>query len=165
MTKNLIDAELSKENEDLAVQNITATEALFPFLLNLSTEERHSLPKLRRDGLDFVERTLMHAESNPKLVTSYLDIPGLKKDLTLLKQIQRVLGILESFCEKLRDTYMELGVESYSAARIFYWSAQNAAKSGVEGCDYIAKDLGEYYKKLSAPRKKKENNPAETPQK
>jgi hypothetical protein len=35
----------------------------------------------------------------------------------------------------------------------------------MEDCDYIAKDLGEYYKKLSAPRKKKGNNPAETPQK
>ena len=60
---------------------------------------------------------------------------------------------------------MELGAESYSAARIFYRSARNAANSGVEGCEYIARDLGEYYKKLSAPRKKKENNPAETPQK
>jgi hypothetical protein len=76
-----------------------------------------------------------------------------------------VLGVLESFCEKLRDTYMELRVESYSAARIYYRSALNAAKSGVDGCDYIAKDLGVYYKKLSAPRKKKENNPPETPQK
>jgi len=81
---------------------------------------------------------------------------GLKKDLTLLKQVQRVLGVLETFCEKLRDTYMELGAESYAAARIFYRSAQNAAKTGVEGCEYIARDLGEYYKKLSAPRKKKE---------
>jgi hypothetical protein len=164
MVKNLIDAELSKENEDLAVQNITSTETLFPFLLNLSPDERQALPKLRRDGLDFVERALMHAESNPALVSSYLDINSLKRDLTLLKQVQRVLGTAESFCEKLRDTYMELGVESYSAARIFYRSVKNAAVSGVEGCEYIARDLGEYYKKLSAPRKKKEAKPTETPQ-
>jgi hypothetical protein len=156
MLKNLIDSELTKENEDLSIQNIRSTEALLPFLLNLSTDERRRLYKLGRDGLDFAEKSLMHAADNPELVASFMDIPAMQKDLKLMKQVQRVLGVTESFCEKLRDTYMVLGAEVYDTARVFYRTVKNAAVSGAEGCDYIARDLGDHYKNLAKPKAKKE---------
>ncbi len=156
MLKNLIDFELTKENEDSSIQNIRSTEALLPFLVNLTTDERRKLPKMGRDGLDFAEKSLMYAADNPGLVASYMDIPAMQKDLNLMKQVQRVLGVTESFCEKLRDTYMVLGSEVYDAALVFYRTVKNAAKSGAEGCDYIAKDLGDHYKNLTGPKATKE---------
>jgi len=71
-----------------------------------------------------------------------------------------VLGVTESFCEKLRDTYMVLGSEVYDAARVFYRTVKNAAISGAKGCDYIAKDLGDHYKNLTGPRSKNEQEKA-----
>jgi len=158
MLKNLIDFELTKENEDLSIQNIRSTETLLPFLVNLSVDERRKLYKMGRDGLDFAEKSLMHAADNPGLVSSYMDIPAMQKDLNLMKQVQRVLGVTESFCEKLRDTYMVLGAEVYDAARTFYRTVKTAAVSGAKGCDYIAKDLGDHYKNLSKPKAKKDEN-------
>ena len=78
--------------------------------------------------------------------------------MKLMKQVQRVLGVTESFCEKLRDTYMVLGAEVYDTARTFYRTVKTAAVSGAQGCDYIAKDLGEHYKNLAKPKSKKEEN-------
>ena len=68
-------------------------------------------------------------------------------DLELKKQVQRILGVLEPFCEKLRDSDMILGTESYAAARIIYNAAKGAAKAGVPGIDTIVKDMSEMYKK------------------
>jgi len=156
MVKNLIDSELTKENEDLSIQNIRSTETLLPFLVNLSVDERRKLPKMGRDGLDFAEKSLMHALDNPELVVSYMDIPGMQRDLDLLKQVQRILGVTEAFCKRLKDTHMVLGSEVYDAARVFYRIVKNASISGVEGCDYIAKDLGEHYKNLTGPKPRPE---------
>ena len=161
MLKNLIDFELTKENEESSIQSIRSTEALLPFLVNLSTDERRRLAKMGRDGLDFAEKSLMHAADNPGLVASYMDIPAMQRDLNLMKQVQRVLGVTESFCEKLRDTYMVLGAEVYDGARVFYRTVKNAAVSGAKGCDYIAKDLGDHYKNLTGPKPKIEKKEQE----
>ena len=161
MLKNLIDFELTKENEDSSIQNIRSTEELLPFLVNISTDERCRLHKLRRDGLDFAEKSLMYAADNPGLVSSFMDIPAMQRDLNLMKQVQRVLGVTESFCEKLRDTYMVLGAEVYDTARTFYRTVKTAAVSGAQGCDYIAKDLGDHYKNLTGPKPKIEKKEQE----
>ncbi|NIM16285.1 MAG: hypothetical protein GTO45_30175 [Candidatus Aminicenantes bacterium] len=71
----------------------------------------------------------------------------MKRDLTLKKQVQRILGVLEPLCEKLRDTDMILGTESYAAARVIYNAAKGAEKAGVPGIDTIVKDMSEMYKK------------------
>jgi len=155
ITKSIDDASLTKENEELAVQSINAAQAVFPWLIGLTPEVRQSLPKMGKGGLDFVERTLIYGKEHPNLVTAFQDLDTQDHKLGLLKQIQRVLSILEPFCEELSDTYMLLGTEAYASARVFYNTAKAAAKMGVPGCDVIVKDLAERYKKQFSSTEKK----------
>lgn len=160
MLENSIDAQLSKEDEDLAVTRLKEVEALFPFMVNLSPQERMTLPKMGKKTLDFVERTLLYAKEHPKYVPPFMSLEGQQRDLDLLKQVQRVLGVLEPFWEKLRDSYMLLGAEAYAASRVFYNSVKSAAKAGEPGSDTIHRDLAERYKRQFSSNKdeKEEDN-------
>lgn len=165
--KSIANASLTNEDEELAIQHINAAQALFPWVIGLTSDVRQSLPKMGKGGLDFVERTLIYGKEHQNLVTSFQEIDTQDHQLELLKKIQRVLSILEPFCEKLSDTYMLLGAEVYASARVFYNTAKAASKMGVPGCDVIVKDLAERYKKQFSSTEKKgktsktENNSAE----
>lgn len=157
MIQNVIDAQLSTEDENLAVQKLKETENLFPFMVKLSPQERQTLPKMGKKTLDFVERTMVYAKENPGLVPPFLSIEAQQRDMALSRQVQRILAVLEPFCEKLRDTYMLLGSEAYAGSRVFYTTVKGAAKAGVPGSETIAKDLGERFKlQFSDQKEKKE---------
>jgi hypothetical protein len=151
MIKNLIDAQLSKEDEDLAVQKVREMEGLFPFLVSLTPDERMALPKMGKKSLDFVERTLTYAKEHAGLIPPFRSAQSHQQDLELLKQLQRILGVIEPFVEMLRSTHLQLGAEAYASARDIYHTAKRAAESGVPGATIIARDLGERYKKQFAP--------------
>ncbi|UCH97274.1 MAG: hypothetical protein JSV88_10595 [Candidatus Aminicenantes bacterium] len=147
MTLNRIHAQLTKEDENMAIQKLKEIESLLPFMVNLSTEERVTLPKMGKKTLDFVDRSLMYAKDHPNMVPPFMSVEAQQKDMELLKQIQRMLGVVEPLWEKLGDTYMLLGAEAYALARVFYNTVKSAAQAGVPGAESIAKDLGERFKK------------------
>lgn len=148
-----IDSTLTPENEELVVQNLDTAESTLDFLETLTKEERAGLPKMSKKALDFVERALMHAKDNPQLVPPFLDLAAQERDLVLMKQVARILGVTDHFSEKLRDTYRILGAEAYAAAREFYRWVRTAAKSGFEKSDFLAKELGYYYKRQYSTKK------------
>ncbi len=147
MFKNLIDAQLSKEDEDLAVQKVRELEGLFPFLVNITPEERKRMPHMGDKMLGFAEGTLIYGREYPALIPPFRSADAFQRDLDLLRQLRRVLGVLEPFIDMLRGTYMQVGAEAYASARDIYNMAKRAAKSAVPGTDVIVKDLGELYKK------------------
>lgn len=161
MLKNVIDYEMSTENEEAVVTKIKEIEALFPFCVDLSPRERKQLSKMGRKGLDFVERSMMYAREYPILAGGLMDVDALQRDLVLYKQLQRVLSLLNPLAEKLRTTYLLLGAEAYAGARTFYRSAKNAVDSGLEGTSAIVKDLSYHYKK-SLPRSQENNEDSTT---
>jgi hypothetical protein len=147
MLKRVIDAEMPKDTEEQVVRTLKETEALFPFMLNLTPKERKALPKMGKKSLDFVERAIMYANENRNMVPPFMDVEAQDRDLTLLKQVRRILGVLAPFCDKLKDTYHVLGSEAYSSARTFYNTVKRASKAGVLGSGTISKDLAERYKR------------------
>lgn len=156
--KNLISAELSSENEELAISKLDELKAIFPFLIDLTVDERRHKSKMGKKTLDFVDRALIYAREHNSLIPPFVDLAEFEKDFVLLKQLQRILSVLEPFTEQIRDTKMQLGAEAYHAARDFYNSTKRAAKSGVHGSDHIAKDLGERYKRRFEDNAKPEEN-------
>ncbi len=88
ITKSIADASLTKENEELAIQHINAAQALFPWLIGLTSEVRQSLPKMGKGGLDFVERIQIYGKEHPNLVTAFQNLDTQDHELELLKQIQ-----------------------------------------------------------------------------
>ena len=158
MLENSIDAQMTKEDEDQVIARLREAEALLPFMVNLTKHERMTLTKMGKKTVDFVERTILYAKEHPKYVPPFLNIEGQRRDMDLLRQVKRVLGVLEPFWEKLRDTYMVLGAEAYTASRAFYNSVKGAAKAGEPGSDIIVRDLAERYRKqYEKPKENQEN--------
>jgi len=147
MFNNLIDADLPVEVEEQAVQFIRSAEALFPYLIGLTPDERKKIPKMGVRSLDFVERSVMHARENRNLLPSFITMEQFERDFRLLMGMRRVLSITEIFSTKLKDTYFVVGSELFSASREFYNAVKRAAKSGVLGSEKIRRELAVRYTK------------------
>lgn len=122
-------------------QKIADINALLPFLINLTEEERQTLPKMGDKTLSFVQKALQYAQANPSLVPPYVNITELKKDLQLSEDLTSVLQPITQLQEALDDTTMAAGSESYIAALAFYGSVKQAAKLNVPGTQAIYNDL------------------------
>jgi hypothetical protein len=159
MYKN-IDSELSDENRDQVIQKLKEIETLLPFLVNLSPEERKTIPSMGRKSLGFVESALGYAEKHAELVPPYLDVAEQQRDLLLTKQLYAILEVLEPLWEKLQDSCFASGAEAYLAARAFYNSVKGAAKLGVPGTDMIARELSKNFSRSSRSSSPENGNPA-----
>jgi hypothetical protein len=116
-------------------------EENLPGLLNLTIDERRSLPKLGDKSFSFVTKNLEFAKSNPQVVPPFLDVTEFEIDVKAFNELNKVLNPLKQFTEKLDDTTMLSGSEAYSAALIFYNAVKSAAKAGVPGMKVVFEDL------------------------
>lgn len=150
-----ISASLSEENKTQVIQKLKEVESLLPFIVDLSPEERKTIPTLGRKSLKFVESALGYSRNHPKFVPPYLDVEEQAKDLALTQQLYEILEILDPLWEKVKDTCFAVGAEAYHAARVFYTSVKGAAKAGMPGVDIIAADLGKTFERTFPSVKKK----------
>ena len=153
-----ISAQLSDEDKDQVIQKLREVETLLPFVVNLSPEERKTIPNMGRKSLKFVESALGYARKHSNFVPPYLDVEEQGRDLELTEKLYDILEVLEPLWEKVNDTCFAAGAEAYHAARVFYNSVKGAAKAGMPGVDIIAKDLGKTFERppSSTVRKKEE---------
>lgn len=156
MTMNKISAEIPQENETLVQQHLTDTATLLDCLVNLTPEERMRMAKMGRKDLDFVERSLRHAEGTPEYLPSYIPLDEFRKDVQLVQTLKRVHKEVEDLYTKLNDTILQVSAEAYQTSRIYYKSVKTASKEGAEGAEVIYKDLARHYKKSSNPKPEEE---------
>jgi len=154
MSIKKINTRMSVESKDEIVGKFKEIDTLVePFAVNLSPDDRRTIPKLGIKSLGFADITLGFAKSNPKFVPSFQDIDLLTANMEFVKQLQQVLEVVEPVYEKVKDTYMAAGADVYLATRVIYDSVKAAAKQGVPGSDVIAKELGKLYKRSRAKTK------------
>ncbi len=72
------------------------------------------------------------------------------------KRLKVVTESLEKLTEKVRDTFMGVGSETLSEARVYYHSVKGAAKADVPGAETVARELGKTYR--LGPRKEEEKD-------
>ncbi len=147
MSYQNIQASLDDATKEQVIQKVREIEALLPFIVNLTLEEKRTLPKMGKKTLAFVERAMGYAQKERDLVPPYLDPLELNSDILLAKQLIDIMEVINPLAEKVSDTYHACGAEAYAAARVFYNSAKAASKGNLPGIDTIVKDLGERFKK------------------
>lgn len=152
-----ISAELKDNEKQVILDLVREIESKLPFLINLTPEERHNLPKMGDKTSAFVEKALELALQNPNLVPPYVNVEELRKDFELSNNLRDILNAIAILYEKLSDTYMAVGSEAYVAALAFYNSAKAAAKINVPGTDYIVDELGKRFVKKSNSQAKPQN--------
>ena len=118
-----------------------AMDVVRPFVINLTPEERKAYPKMGDKTIPFVEKSVSHGLSQPKLVPNFLDSVEWKKDVDLANQVRLMLAPLAILFDAIDDTYLAIGSEAYTESLTFYKSVQMAAKSNVPGADTVYQDL------------------------
>lgn len=116
--------------------------AFFQTLVNLTADERRSLPKMSTGNEPFVTKALEYAEANPTLVPPFLNVPEWRKDYNYRNALRQILQVLRPLVESIDDTELAAGSEAYTAGLKFYESVQMAAEMNVAGASTIAEDLG-----------------------
>lgn len=146
MVLNQFNVTVTPESEAQVIQHIKDADGLLVFLQDLSPEDRMRQAKMALSRQDFIDKTLIHAEQNPGILPQYTDFESLRKDVELIKCLERIHAQVKPFNEKMQDTIMLVRSEAYEVARAFYSAVKEAARHGVPGMEHILKDLSYHFK-------------------
>lgn len=141
INSNRLDVSLNPQEVNQINAAITNIEVLMPFLTGLTTEERIAIPKINVANKAFTEDAINIAVQNPSLFPGYINPAEMQKDLLLFNQLDVLATSLRRVLEKVEDTLMLAGSESYISALAVYRSISAAAKAGVPGADSLYDQL------------------------
>ncbi|MBD6617092.1 hypothetical protein FNW02_14925 [Komarekiella sp. 'clone 1'] len=140
MSENRISANLSQTDRLQIMQVITTIREKLPFLIDLTAEERKSLPKLGDKSRAFVSKALEVATQNPDFLPRSFDLDEMRRDIELFDALYPVLLSLTQLQELVDDTFIAAGSEAYTAALAVYNYAK--ANGNVSGLDAVIDDMG-----------------------
>ena len=143
---NRISLEITAAQKTAIVDAVTALKAaLQGIIINLTKEERQSLPKVGDKTLAFDEKCKAYMASRPELVPGFIDMAELAKDRKLVADLLPCLQEIAPICEGLEDTVSLAYTDIYIADLAFHANVKQAAKRGVPGTDTIYDDLKERF--------------------
>jgi len=142
---NIPDEVITDVTEGLAI----IVGKLQPYLIALTPEQRHDIPKMSDGTIPYVEKTLAYAQSSPQFVPSYMDVEALFMDMKAHGQLTPILRTVKQLHDGLDDTTMEAGAESYVNSLNYYNSVKQAAKNNVPGAKAIYEDLRQRFERRS----------------
>ena len=99
---NLISTSIPEKDLSEVLGAISFINDKLPELITLSNEEATALPKMNKNTIEFVVENLEKAESHPELVPIDVEIEEVKKDVALIKSIQKNLRATEKPRKKTR---------------------------------------------------------------
>ena len=129
MPENRVSASLSDADCEAVLAAVQTIRQKLPFLVDLTPEERHKLPKMGDTGRAFVERALTVAAQNPDILPRSFDAEEFRRDAELLASLQPVAAALGQLYELVDDTMLEVSGEAYASALAVY----NYARAGGQG--------------------------------
>lgn len=147
-----IDATLSDADRDNVLRQIQDIRARLPFLIDLTAEDRRSLPKMGDKSRAFVTQALVLAEQNDDFLPRSFDVAEMRRDVDLIDQMLPIVTALSQLNELVDDTFTLVGSDAYSAALVVYNSAKRNGQG--EALDSLVDTLGARF-----ARKAKEKPP------
>lgn len=133
MDNNRISAEVAAEAIDQVGTHLRAIEALLPFLIALSAEERRQLPRPGDGGVAFIERALAVLRVHPQMMARDFDIDEFGRDARLRAALQTIEADVARLHTRLLDTLLLVNAETYQAALEVYAAAKRTGAG--EGLD------------------------------
>ena len=129
---NLISAEIPDSVLQSVRAHLQAINAeLDPYLPNISPDMLDGMPKMADGREPFVGKALEFAESNPQFNPPFMDVPELRKDLDLYRDLTPVFFELEQLTNRVKVAYTAAGSEAYTVALTFYNTVKQAGKVGI----------------------------------
>jgi len=119
MDPHLISTTLSPEDQQAIGAAIDALRQKLPFLIDLTKADRVRMPKASDKTAAFVRKAMQVGNEHSGLFpASFLE--EMRKDIQLLDSLEPIRLAIKTLVKKLDDTTMQLGGESYAAARTIY---------------------------------------------
>jgi hypothetical protein len=143
--ENLISLQLTDEEMKEAEQAIAVFQKLSAKFLEISPDDRVELPKMGKKNYQFVQKSINIMELNPDLVPKYIDIVEVKKDFTLIEQLQKILYPLQSITRRVEDTAMVAGSEAYMGCISLYQALKTASRSNIPSARSSYNELRTYF--------------------
>ncbi|MDR3246260.1 MAG: hypothetical protein LBT50_07490 [Prevotellaceae bacterium] len=126
----------------------SALNALQPYVLPLTPEERRVLPKMGDKTLSFVEKSFDFATSNPALTPPYVDMAAFAIDKSDATGLRALLNSAHQLVEYIDDTEMVAGSEAYQSALSFYNAVKLLASQDIPGAKAVYEELKKFFHKV-----------------
>ncbi|HTP09724.1 MAG TPA: hypothetical protein VMP08_15820 [Anaerolineae bacterium] len=150
MTVNRVSAKLLPADKEAVLAAIKTIKDKLPFLIDLSPEERHALPKMGDKSNAFVGKAAEIAAQNGDFLPRSFDVAELASDVALYEDLRSISLALTPVAELIDDTMLEVGSEAYAAALTVYQYAKNAGQGAA--LDGVADELGKRFARKSVPK-------------
>ena len=147
MSDNRISASLSQADRDAVMKAIATIREKLPFLVDLTTEERRSLPKMGDKSRAFVSKALEVATQNQDFLPRSFDLEEMRRDVEMFEALYPLLLALNQVQELMDDTYVAVGSEAYAAALLVYNYAKASGKGA--GLDAVVDEMGRRFARKS----------------
>ena len=150
MADNRVDATLTSQDAQEITDAIKTIRTRLPFLMDLSPDERRSMPALGDRSRAFVSRALEVAKQNPGFLPHAFDVDAMDRDMQLFSALQPILTALTQLSELVDDTVHAIGSEAYVDALARHGIALDMdlvkpaayEQGGGEGIRYLLDDRG-----------------------
>ncbi len=147
MTDNRVSATLSAADRQAVLDAIKTIKTKLPFLVDITPEERRSLPRMGDKSRAFVSKALEVATQNGDILPRSFDLDEMRKDVELFEALYPIWQAMTQLCELIDDTKMAVGSEAYVAALLVYnYAKVNQANAGL---DAALDDLGKRFARRS----------------
>jgi hypothetical protein len=147
MPENRVSASINEADRQAVLAAIETIRQKLPFLINLTPEQRRSLPKMGDRSRAFVSKALNVAQFNSDFLPRSFSVEEMERDVALTEALQPIMTSLTQLQEQVWDTYTEVGSEAYSAALVVY---QYARTSGAgAGLEALLDDMGQRFARKS----------------
>ena len=147
MPDNRVSAELSEADQQAVLAAIETIRQKLPFLIDLTPEQRRSLPKMGDKSRAFVSKALTIAQHNSNFLPRSFSVEEMERDVGLIESLQPIMVSLTRLFEQLEDTYTEVGSEAYSAALVVYQYGRTS--SDGESLESLLDDMAQRFARKS----------------
>ncbi|MDX2212264.1 MAG: hypothetical protein SFY66_03135 [Oculatellaceae cyanobacterium bins.114] len=143
MTITPISASLTATDRLNVMDAIATIKDTLPFLIDLTIEERKTLPKMGDKSRAFVTKALEIATQNPDFLPRSFDLEEMRRDVQLFESLYPIVVAMAQLQELLDDTCLAVGSEAYaSALQVYSYAKASGQGAGLNG---MVEQLGQRF--------------------
>lgn len=143
--QNKMDAVLSDEDRDRALNHLRQARDLLPFLIDMTPDERQTTFKMGEKGRPFVEGSLAIVEQDDSFMPRSFDKTEMHRDHEFFVAMEPVFVQITRLYEAVSDTRMLAGSDLIMAALEVYRNAKNNGQGA--NLDSLVPLLGRRFKR------------------
>lgn len=138
---NKVSAEVSPTELAEFKKDIEALKTKYPWLINLTPDERLSGAHLGEKSFPFASKAYEYIGSNPEYLPSFIDKVEANRDFNLWANLNQMLRTTDILTDSMKDTAMQAGFEAMEVALAYYNTVKEAAKRNAPGAQTIYEEL------------------------